>query len=128
MAKRCWSNRERVLLVYGLAVVLFLLCLTLACTAIVISVDKDVVDEISKYHNMFKNYNLYVSCTINMFVSFMYYRVVVEFDSIKLQMKPLALHFDFFAFLVLFTAMALLTMAFMLVPAALSAYLVFVQS
>ncbi|KOF15719.1 hypothetical protein AC244_22260 [Ensifer adhaerens] len=128
MAKRSWSGRERVLLVYGLAVVLFLLCLTFAFAAMVISADRDIVDRVSKTHNILKNFNVYMSCVFNLFVSFMYYRLVVEFDSIKMQMKPLELYMDFFAFLVLFTALALFTMAFMLVPTALSAYLVFVQS
>ncbi|WP_104663111.1 hypothetical protein [Ensifer adhaerens] len=128
MAKRSWSDRERVLLVYGLAVVLFLLCLTLALAAVVLSADRDIVEKAGKFHTVLKNYNVYMSCAFNLFVSFMYYRLVVEFDSIKLQMKPLELYMDFFAFIVFFTAMVLLTMAMMLVPTTLLAYLVLAQS
>lgn len=128
MAKRSWSDRERALLVYGLAVVLFLLCLTLALAAMVISADRDIVDKAREFHIVLKNFNVYMSCIFNMFVSFMYYRLVVEFDSIKLQMKPLELYMDFFVFLLVFTALALFTMAMMLVPTTLLAYLVFVQS
>ena len=128
MAKRSWSDRERVLLVYGLAVVLFLLCLTLALAAVVLSADRDIVEKAGKFHTVLKTYNVYMSCAFNLFVSFMYYRLVVEFDSIKLQMKPLELYMDFFAFIVFFTAMVLLTMAMMLVPTTLLAYLVLAQS
>ncbi|KSV76840.1 hypothetical protein N183_03050 [Sinorhizobium sp. Sb3] len=128
MAKRSWSDRERVLLVYGLTAVLLLLCLTLAFAAMILSADRDIVEKVSHFHSILKNYSVYMSLTFNLFLAFMYYRLVVEFDSIKLQMKPLEMYIDFFAFIVFFTMMLILTMAFMLTPAALSVYLIVVRS
>lgn len=85
MPTTSWSSKEKSLVLWGLSIVLFILVATIAFSYIYVTYDREILSEFTKSKVMYRNYNAYISCGFNIFVSFMYYRLYAEFDSIKIK-------------------------------------------
>lgn len=106
MPGKSWSRREMVLIHCGLSVLFILSFCTILMSIVYLNYDDTVIKKFVDMHPHYSNFNIYIVCIFCIFVLFMYFRLYVEFDSIKLQMRPLDPYLDFFMFILFFTLTA----------------------